>query len=366
MPLTGPRRKSELKIDIEGLPEGKSHVNVLCFDLVYFTRPAQFIILSTGVFFFYLLYGYYQELIFSLPGFTGYGWYLTLIQFGYYTVFGKIEMLVRQEERKVPLKTYTFLALTTVATMGFSNASLGYLNYPTQVIFKCCKLIPVLVGGIIIQGKRYDMLDFLAAGLMCLGLILFTLADSKLSPNFNMTGVFMISLALLADAVIGNVQEKTIRQYNASNSEVVLYSYAIGFVYLFFLVAVFTDIASAIHYCSYYPKQTYGYAFIFSLTGYLGIQIVLGLVRQFGAFLAVTVTTFRKTLSIVLSFIFFSKPFTIHYLYSGLLVLVGIYINMYSKNKEGNVVLVCKRLLYRLKKLFYVPKIEMERGTLNI
>ena len=52
-----------------------------------------------------------------------------------------------------------------------------------------------------------------------------------------------------------------------------LFSYSIGFVYLFFLVAVFTDIASAINYCSYYPKHTYGYAFIFSLTGYLGIQV---------------------------------------------------------------------------------------------
>ena len=30
----------------------------------------------------------------------------------------------------------------------------------------------------------------------------------------------MISLALVADAIIGNVQEKTIKQYNASNSEV--------------------------------------------------------------------------------------------------------------------------------------------------
>lgn len=131
---------------------------------------------------------------------------------------------------------------------------------------------------------------------MCLGLILFTLADSQLSPSFEMTGVVMISLALVADAIIGNVQEKTIKQYNASNSEVyshksiissishvsihkhflkvVLYSYCIGFVYLFFLVAVFTDIASAINYCSYYPKQTYGYAFIFSLTGYLGIQVL--------------------------------------------------------------------------------------------
>merc|ERR1712083_919618 len=187
-----------------------------------------------------------------------------------------------------------------------------------------------------------------AAALMCLGLILFLLADIEVSPNFNFTGVLMIGLALVADAVIGNVQEKTIKQFGASNSEVVLYSYAIGFVYLFFLVAVFTDIASAIHYCSYYPKQTYGYAFIFSITGYLGIQIVLSLVRQFGAFLAVTVTTFRKTLSIILSFIFFSKPFTIHYVYSGLLVLIGIYLSLYSKNKDSRLLILCKRFLFRL------------------
>ena len=45
------------------------------------------------------------------------------------------------------------------------------------------------------------------------------------------------------------------------------------------------------------------------------VEIVLGLVRQFGAFLAVTVTTFRKALTIVLSFVFFAKPFTFHYVY---------------------------------------------------
>lgn len=37
--------------------------------------------------------------------------------------------------------------------MGLSNTSLGYLNYPTQVIFKCCKLIPVMIGGVFIQGN---------------------------------------------------------------------------------------------------------------------------------------------------------------------------------------------------------------------
>lgn len=76
---------------------------------------------------------------------------------------------------RIPLKTYILLALLTLGTMGFSNASLGYLNYPTQVIFKSCKLIPVLAGSILIQGKRYGPLDFTAAVLMCIGLTLFTL-----------------------------------------------------------------------------------------------------------------------------------------------------------------------------------------------
>jgi len=56
---------------------------------------------------------------------------------------------------------------------------------------------------------------------MSFGLALFTLADSKVSPNFNPKGYLMISLALVADAIIGNVQEKAMKTFNASNEEVV-------------------------------------------------------------------------------------------------------------------------------------------------
>ena len=42
----------------------------------------------------------------------------------------------------------------------------------------------------------------------------------------------MINLALVADAIIGNVQEKAMRKFGASNSEVVFYSYSMGVVYL--------------------------------------------------------------------------------------------------------------------------------------
>ena len=66
-----------------------------------------------------------------------------------------------------------------------------YISYyrKTQVIFKCCNLIPVMIGGMLIQKKVYNRFDFIAVLLMTIGLIFFTLGDSESSPDFNTTGV---------------------------------------------------------------------------------------------------------------------------------------------------------------------------------
>uniref|UniRef100_A0A0B6ZVJ6 Adenosine 3'-phospho 5'-phosphosulfate transporter 2 n=1 Tax=Arion vulgaris TaxID=1028688 RepID=A0A0B6ZVJ6_9EUPU len=320
-------------------PSGKETREVLklwCFDLSYISRTWQFVTLTALTFVFYLVYGYMQELIFKLEGFKPFGWYLTLVQFAYYTLFGVAELQFKEDKhRKIPLKMYLLLAFLTVATMGLSNTSVGYLNYPTQVIFKCCKLIPVLIGGILIQGKRFSLIDVTACLCMSVGLILFTLADSSVSPNFNTYGVLLISLALCADGAIGNVQEKTLKQYGASNGEMVLYSYGIGFIYILVGLTVSGNILPAFYFCQEHPVETYGYAVIFSVTGYLGLYIVLTTVKSFGALIAVTVTTCRKAVTIILSFIFFTKPFTLQYIWSGLVVVLGIYLNLYSKNKTS-------------------------------
>uniref|UniRef100_A0A182QTK9 Adenosine 3'-phospho 5'-phosphosulfate transporter 2 n=1 Tax=Anopheles farauti TaxID=69004 RepID=A0A182QTK9_9DIPT len=320
--------------DLPGAPERQ--IKILFFDLTHYNQTTQFLLCCAGVFVLYLVYGYMQELIFTLDGFRPYGWYLTLVQFAYYTGFGYIERSLEKTTvpRCIPMRTYTLLAFLTLGTMGLSNSSVGYLNYPTQVIFKCCKLIPVLIGSVLIQGKKHGPMDFFAAFAMCLGLILFTLADSKVQPDFDTFGVFLISMALLCDAAIGNVQEKAMREHRAPNNEVVIFSYGIGFVYLAVIMLLSGHLVKGVVFCTQYPVETYGYAFLFSLTGYLGIQIVLTLVRTCGAPLAATVTTARKAVTIALSFVFFSKPFTIQYLWSGLIVVFGIYLNVYSKRSK--------------------------------
>ena len=56
----------------------------------------------------------------------------------------------------------------------------------------------------------------------------------------------MVSLALLADAVIGNVQEKAMKKYNASNNEVVFYSYVMGLGYLAIALVATKELSPAI------------------------------------------------------------------------------------------------------------------------
>ena len=121
-----------------------------------------------------------------------------------------------------------------MSTMGLSNTAVAYLNFPTFNMFKSCKLIPVMIGSMIILGKKYNLYDKLAVLCMTLGLVFFTLADSKLHPSFELYGIVMVMGALIADAVIGNVQEKAMKQHNSSNTEMVLYSYSIGFFYILF------------------------------------------------------------------------------------------------------------------------------------
>lgn len=295
----------------------------------------QLLIYSAGVFFFFLIFGYTQEWLFSEPGFKKFGWYLTLVQFLQYTFFAWLENLITERtilpERKPTFRTFTIISLLTVITLGCSNTSLGYLNYPTQVIFKSCKLIPVMIGAVLIQSKRFNFVEIFSVFCVTIGLIFFVLADVSVNPTFDPHGVLLICTALVADAVIGNVQEKTMRDIShISNAEMVFYSYLLGFIYIFFGLALCDGFVEPFVYCHTHPR-VYGLITMYSLSGYLGLQFVLAIIRKFGSLVTVIVTSMRKTLSIVVSFMFFSKPFTMQYVWSGMVVSLGIFLNLYGK-----------------------------------
>ena len=63
------------------------------------------------------------------------------------------------------------------------------------------------------------------------------------------------------------------KMHQALNAEVILYSYGIGTCYLLFFLLLSGHLGSGIASFATNPWQNYGLAFIFSLTGYLGMQV---------------------------------------------------------------------------------------------
>lgn len=86
--------RTNLRLGLNPEPE-KPKINILCFDISHFSQTLQFFVCSGAVFVLFILYGYMQELIFTIEGFQPFGWYLTLVQFGFYTIFGLVETRIR-------------------------------------------------------------------------------------------------------------------------------------------------------------------------------------------------------------------------------------------------------------------------------
>jgi len=287
-----------------------------------------------GIFFFHCLYAYYQEMIFSKDGFP-FGWYLTFCQFLLYSIFSCIELgCSKKVTRRSPIRNYAIVAFFMVATMGLSNVACSYLSYPTQVVFKSSKLIPVMIGGYLIFGKRYSVLECISALLIVIGLIIMTLNDVYIAPDFQPTGVFLIMGALFSDAFISNLQEKIMKDYDVSQPEMVFYAHIIGTIYLLLFLIFTGRLIPAMIYCNEHA-YIYFHMMLFSFFGFCGMNFVLAVLKLFDAFIAMTVTSCRKVLTIILSFVLFPKPFTFQALVALLIVFSGISLHIYVKNPKS-------------------------------
>ena len=95
-----------------------------------------------------------MEKIFLIPGLKKEGLYLTLVQFIFYTIMAKFEMLHKNQIRKIPISTYALLAGATLVTMSLSNASLGK-NFSIIWISELCRLFNSF--SLIVHSKKFQI-----------------------------------------------------------------------------------------------------------------------------------------------------------------------------------------------------------------
>ena len=149
-----------------------------------------------------------QERVFSTNGFH-FGGFALLITSLTYALCASIELKLsdRAYVRKATLVEYLKLSALTLTGMYLTNLSLRYIDYATRILVKCTKLIPTMMLGTVMQGKRYRPVEYARPFVLITGVALFALGDSQSSEQFSLFGILVIGIATLADCAASNFEE---------------------------------------------------------------------------------------------------------------------------------------------------------------
>lgn len=317
---------------------GGDAVVFLCVDISDWPKTAQLAILSAGVFIFFLLNGVFEEFTFKkLPEKFTFGWTLTFFELVSFSGFALLQRLGQPSGdgrgatgHNAALSRHLAVAVAMTASRGLTNVSLEYLAYPTQVIFKSTKLLAVMAASILFLAKRYAGLEWLAAFLLVVSAAFFSLGDVSVEPNWSHTGVVIVVLSLVADAAHGLSQDLVLNKHRASVLETMLYTNFYGAGLTALVIFGKGELFPAYAYLQRHPEAL-ALFIARSFTIYLGVLCFAQLIKTFSVVLATAVTTVRKILTILLSFVLFPKPFTLMYVYGLVVFTLGVVVQTYHK-----------------------------------
>ena len=183
-----------------------------------------------------------------------------------------------------------------------------------------------------INRRKFSSFEYVSAVLVCAGLVLFASADWRLTPTFNPIGLLLVSLSVVADAILPNLQEKLFHE-GSSRLEVTVYTNFFTLIAMTSTTYMSGDLEGIINAASQ-DRTLVIYMIIYTSISYIAISSFMMIVKRYGAVTGVLLATARKAMTLIISFIFFPKTFSWCYVFGSVLVLGGLMFSSLLKQKE--------------------------------
>ncbi|CAK1554725.1 unnamed protein product [Leptosia nina] len=245
-----------------------------------------------------------------------------------------------KHEKDTTKKVYYFSsALTYLLGMVSSNMALQWINYPTQVVGKAAKPIPVLILGVLLGKKVYPLRKYFFVLLIVTGVVLFMYKDQARkvvdeSQGFGI-GELLLFCSLTMDGLTGAVQERIKSESSPSAYAMMLNTNAWSSIILSIGVLVTGECFTFIAFVNQYPEVLMWLLGV-ALMGALGQLFIFFMVSEFGPLPCSVVTTTRKFFTVLASVIIFGNVLILRQWIGAVLVFSGLFLDIiYSKGKTN-------------------------------
>ncbi|XP_062519669.1 solute carrier family 35 member B1-like [Corticium candelabrum] len=301
-----------------------------------------------GIFVSYLLYGVVQEKV--TRGKYGEGenaerftftLALVCIQCIINAVFAKlVTSVIGAGKTTTPWSLFTQCSVSYMGAMLASNWSLKYVTYPTQVLGKSCKPIPVMLLAVILGKKRYPWTKYIVVLLIVSGVALFLYKDSHHRPHGSTSNLFgigemLLFLSLFLDGITGVIQDK-MKTQKTHPLHIMLYL-NIWSIFLLGIGLLLTgEGIQAVYFIIRHPEVMI-HLVLFGLTSAIGQVFIFVTITTFSPLTCSIITTTRKFFTILVSVVMFANPLLSHQWLGVFLVFLGLGLeNVIGKKQTSN------------------------------
>lgn len=241
-----------------------------------------------------------------------------------------------QKEDKTPKLYYVSSALTYLLAMVTSNMALQWVPYPTQVVGKSAKPIPVMILGVLIGNKRYDLKKYVCILMIVIGVALFMYKDGKVNSSVNEEsiglGELLLFLSLSMDGLTGAIQDRMRAATSPSGKHMMLGMNGWSTIMVAIALLGTGEFIEFLAFAAKYPYLWINLGML-ALTGALGQLFIFMMVSAFGPLSCSVVTTTRKFFTVLCSVVLFGNVLVVRQWYGAILVFAGLFADMFLGKK---------------------------------
>jgi len=176
---------------------------------------AKLMIGAGGIYAAFMYYGLLQEGVFSYEAADGSKfkqvWFLMVLESVANVLVGFTGRQLTGPTKGLPLKLFAASGATQVFAKAFTNLALRYgVSFPVVTLAKSGKMVPVMLGSILLGGASYSMREYSQVAMIIGGTCMVSMAKKakKATSSSSSLGLSMVMLSLACDGFTGGLQKR--------------------------------------------------------------------------------------------------------------------------------------------------------------
>ncbi|CAO3595991.1 unnamed protein product [Absidia cylindrospora] len=317
----------------------------------------RFTVCVVGIYTCFLTWGIVQERVSTTP----YGNENAPNKFKFFIVLNLVQSLIaslvayfymRATRRQIHLQStpydlylkYAQVAFFSCIGSPFGYASLKHIDYPTMILGKSCKLVPVMLMNILIYRRRFPPYKYICVAMITAGVSLFMLyhhhhhendKGTGVNNSNSMWGLFLLGTNLVIDGLTNATQDQIFRTHPTivSGQHMMFYMNSISSLFSagYLVLHPYNDeLRLALQFCAAHPAVIRD-ILLFGLCGALGQCFIFYTLQFYGSLRLVTVTVTRKLFTMLLSVFWFDHVLSFGQWCGAVLVFAAIGLEAYIK-----------------------------------